>query len=429
MNETTIQLAKVLKYSIIKNISIFTRLPFNMKNLILELVTIISGIVAAGYFLEKFAPLCETNHCFQWALILAIFVAAMVTMYRIKRKTYCRPEGIAELEGPLPLNSRFYIERPPVEAECYEAISRPNALIRIRSPRQMGKSSLLIRIIAHAKGQGCRTVFLSLREADETAFANLDKFLQWFCISVTQKLGLPNDDVIKHWNNFLDSKVNASKYFQEYLLTESQPLVLGLDDLDLIFQYHDHIAKDFFGLLQTWHEHGVNDELWQKLRLVITHATEVPIPFHFDLNVGKPLELADFNPQQVQKLVQQYRFKWTATEVQDLMTMIGGHPYLIRLAFYKIVIRQTTLAKLLQNAGTNAGLFYKHLHHHLLALQNANLLTMMQQVAIANKPIKIDDTIAFKLYSMGLVELQDDTVIPRCDMYRLYFANLVDKHL
>ena len=48
--------------------------------------------------------------------------------------------------GQVPLNSPFYIERPPTELICFEEILQPGALIRIKAPRQMGKTSLMARI-------------------------------------------------------------------------------------------------------------------------------------------------------------------------------------------------------------------------------------------------------------------------------------------
>lgn len=38
-------------------------------------------------------------------------------------------------EGQVDLASAFYMERPPIESRCYEAIAKPGALIRIKAPR------------------------------------------------------------------------------------------------------------------------------------------------------------------------------------------------------------------------------------------------------------------------------------------------------
>ena len=398
-----------------------------MKKLIFELIAVIGGILTIGYLLTEFAPICEKTNCFQWALILAILVAAVVMMYRIKYKTYCKPEGTSELKGPLPLNSRYYMERPPVETECCKTIEQPNALLCIKSPRQMGKSSLLIRILNKAKKHKNQTVLLSLREANKTMTVNLDKFLLWFCTIVTQKSGLPTNQITEHWDDTIDGKTNCSKYFQDFLLRENQSLVLGLDDVEQIFQSNPSLAQDFFALLQTWHELGVNHTTWRKFKLILSYSTEVNLFFNIEqialFKMGKLIDLTDFSSKQVQQMVRRYRFDWTEPEIQKLTEVLGGHPYLIRFAFYKIIIKQITLDELLQNIPIGKGLFYEHLHHYLAVLQDANLLLIMKQVATASTPIEIDDVAAFKLLNMGLIKFQGNFVIPRCELYRTYFAS------
>lgn len=107
--------------------------------------------------------------------------------------------------GPVPLNSLFYIKRPPIEERAYAQIDKPGSLIRIKAPRQMGKTSLMHRILAHAKQTGMRTVLLSLQQADSSIFTSLDKFLRWLCANVSRQLNLESklDD---YWDEDIGSK-------------------------------------------------------------------------------------------------------------------------------------------------------------------------------------------------------------------------------
>lgn len=105
------------------------------------------------------------------------------------------PQQRLKLERPggqVPLDSRFYVERPPIEEECYETIEQEGELIRIKAPRQMGKSSLMQRVLNHAKQQGHRAIYLNFQSADSDCFNSLNSFLQWFCASVSKKLDLEN---------------------------------------------------------------------------------------------------------------------------------------------------------------------------------------------------------------------------------------------
>ncbi|MGB3401936.1 MAG: AAA-like domain-containing protein [Microcoleaceae cyanobacterium] len=341
------------------------------------------------------------------------------------------PLPVAEPElprGQVRLESAFYIRRNPYESQCYQEILYPGALVRLKAPRQMGKTSLMARILDYAREQGYRTVPLSFQHADKGVFANLNLLLRWFCARVARKLRLPYV-VEDYWTETFGSKDNCTAFFEDCLLSETDtPLVLGLDEVDRVFQY-PKIADDFFSLLRAWYEEaGYGDpdsELWQKLRLVIVHSTEVYIPLDINqspFNVGLPIHLPEFTPEQVYDLAQRHGLNLTAVEIQDLMKLVGGHPYLIRLAFYHIVRQQLTLSQLLETAATESGIYSDHLRRHLWNLQqHPDLAAAFYQVLTQQTPIELKPVLAFKLHSMGLVNLQADQVTPCFELYRDYF--------
>lgn len=143
----------------------------------------------------------------------------------------------------------------------------------------MGKTSLLTRIIDKSHRQGDCTAILDFQLAAQQIFVNSDKFLRWFCGSVTLALNIPNQ-INKYWDlaEIMGSSIACKAYFEEYLLPAiNQPLTLGLDEVDRVFEYPE-IYQDFFGLLRALHEEGKRREIWKKLRLVIVHSTEVYVP-------------------------------------------------------------------------------------------------------------------------------------------------------
>ncbi|MGE5657126.1 MAG: AAA-like domain-containing protein [Actinomycetota bacterium] len=329
-------------------------------------------------------------------------------------------------EGSVSLDSRLYIDRPPIESDCYQTIVRPGALIRVKAPRQMGKTSLLQRILQHAREQEYQTAYLSFQSADASFFSNLDEVLQWFCGEIANELNL-EDRLEDYWKGVLGSKNKSTKYFQRYLLAESDnPVVLGLDEVDQIFQ-HPAIATDFFGLLRAWHERGKNEEVWKKLRLVISHSKEVYIPLNINqspFNVGLPIELPEFNQRQVKDLVKRHRLNWSDREISDLMEMVGGHPYLVRVALYEVARGRMTLDRLLKVAPTEEGPYYDHLRRHLVNLEkDAELAATIRQVIDSENPVEIPTGEAFKLRSMGLIKFQGNAVAPLCGLYRQYFRD------
>ncbi len=339
------------------------------------------------------------------------------------------PSPIAPPElpgGQVDLASLYYAERPPIEKDCYETVLRPGALIRIKAPRQMGKTSLMSRILRHAEEHECLTVPLSFQLADAAIFADLDKFLRWFCASVGRRLRLPNK-LNDYWDEIFGSKDNCTAYLEEYLLPAiSQPLVLGLDEVDMVFE-HPNIAADFMGLLRAWHESAKTNALWKKLRLVVVHSTEVYIPMNINqspFNVGLPIELSEFLPEQVLDLAQRHGLSWDEGAIARLMNMVGGHPFLVRVALYQVARKERTLDELLTIAPTEEGPYGDHLRRHWWNLeQREEMAAAAKRVVAVAGPVRLEPIQAFQLHSMGIVHLQGNDVMPRCDLYRRYFSD------
>ncbi len=340
------------------------------------------------------------------------------------------PKLVADLElpeGQVALESPFYVERRPIESDCYREIVKPGALIRVKAPRQMGKTSLMSRILDHGAAQGYRTASLNFQSSiNDEFFTDLDHFLQWFCASITEELNL-EDKVADYWNGVLGSNRKCTNYFQKYLLPQiNSPLVLGLDEVDEIFP-HPQIAKDFFHLLRGWHEAAKNNPFWKQLRLIIVHSKEVYIPLNINqspFNVGLSIELRVLNLAEVKDLLQRHGLDWTGEHIEQLMAMLNGHPYLTRIALYQIALERMTLEQLLQIAPTEEGLYDDHLRRHLSRLKESQeLLTAMKQVVDAKEPVMIDEEKAFKLFSIGLVKKSGNKVSPLCNLYRQYFCD------
>ena len=139
--------------------------------------------------------------------------------------------------GSVPLNSPFYIKRFSIEEQIYQEISKPGALIRIKAPREMGKTSLLNRIVDHAKSLGYHTASLNLEQVERETLSDLNKFLRWLCAYIAHQLQFkPMLD--EYWDEDLGSKISSTIYFQDYLLELIEsPLVLALDEMNHIFEH------------------------------------------------------------------------------------------------------------------------------------------------------------------------------------------------
>jgi transcriptional regulator with XRE-family HTH domain len=234
--------------------------------------------------------------------------------------------------GAVPLGSPFYLERVPFEEQVNQEIRKPGALVRIKAPREMGKTSLLLRVLDAAKRLGYHTVSLNLEQVDQAILSDLNQFLRWLCANTSRQLHLtPSLD--DYWDEDLGSKISCTAYFQDYLLKKiPTPVVLAFDEVNQLFE-HPQVAKDFLPLLRSWFEEAKTLPIWQKLRIIVVHSTEIYVPLELNqspFNVGLPIQLNTFSQEEVQQLAQRYGLDWAdSLEVEQLMEMVGGHPALV----------------------------------------------------------------------------------------------------
>lgn len=338
----------------------------------------------------------------------------------------------APLKGQLVLDSPFYIYRPPIEKWFVQEIFRPGALIRIRAPRQFGKTSLTAQGLSQAEEQKLRTAVVSLQLADRGVLGNLNQFLQWLCVIVSRRLGLPSR-LEEFWSPLFGSNYSCTDYFESYILpADDSPLLLVLDEVNVLFN-HPEIATDFFGMLRAWYERSRHStdgsEVWQKLRLVIVYSTEVFLPLNVHqspFNVGVLLVLPAFTQSQVQELATRYGLSPAETYARALIQLVGGHPYLTQLALFHLSQQKTKLEDFLATATSPASVFESHLRQQLGYLEeHPTLKAAMQQVVSVPQGAELYPIDAFKLQGAGLVRFDQQLTFTSCQLYQRYFAQLL----
>lgn len=329
--------------------------------------------------------------------------------------------------GAVPIGSPFYLERAPFEAKIDQELRKPGALVRIKAPREMGKTSLLLRVLDNAKSLGYKTVSLNLAQVDEAILGDLNQFLRCICTNVARHLQLkPMLD--EYWDEDLGSKISCTAYFQDYILEKiSTPLILAFDEMNYIFE-HPQIAKDFLPLLRSWYEEAKTLLIWQKLRLIVVHSTEIYIPLQLNqspFNVGLPIQLNPFDLGEMQQLAQCYGINQEDdVKMRQLMDLVGGHPALVNIAFYHLSRGDITLEQLMGTAPTATGVYRYHLQRHWVNLEaQPELLLALNSATNASEPVSMELIIAYKLSSMGLIKQSANKVVPSCELYRQFFID------
>jgi hypothetical protein len=340
-------------------------------------------------------------------------------------------------ENPSAQNEDHHLDRPDVELLCYREILCPGAVIRIKGYWHIGKTSMVHRILDHAQKQGYLTIYLGFRDSisdDDDSFNQLDSLLKWFCYTITDSLtSQPNlsSDLDRFRKDYLTAQQNCTNYFQRYLLPQlSSPLVLGLDDVTLLYK-KPKIAESFFALLRSWHQKAKYDNNWGKLRLVLAYSQEFETidiqgitlsPF----NIGLPInpEKLEFSSEHVLQLAKLHHLNWNNSQIEKLMDLVGGHPFLIKEALSKISRKDISLEQFLAQP-EQVSAIGDHLESLRLKLQNQLafkqvMFNIVSETDLAN----LDVTLVETLKSMGLVKQSGRYPMPSCKLYREYFKSL-----
>lgn len=331
------------------------------------------------------------------------------------------PQAIELPEGTMDTDSAFYIGRPSDQL-ALDTIARQGVTITVKGPRQMGKSSLLIRIIDAARKVGKQVAFLDFQLFDHATLADADQFFRQFCVWLTDELEL-EDRVDEYWRLPLGNSQRCTRYVGRYVLESAGgPLVLAMDEVESIFD--TTFRSDFFGMLRSWHNRRASASAWKNLDLALVTSTE-PYQLITNLNqspfnVGQVIELNDFTPEQVHDLNGRHGWALSAEVERRLLELLGGHPYLVRRAMYLISSGRIAANQLFGEATADRGPFGDHLRYHLFRLHgNQDLIQGMLQVIRHSRCD--DERTFFRLRGAGLVRREGGAVLPRCRLYEGFF--------
>src|SRR5581483_1370444 len=331
------------------------------------------------------------------------------------------PVRLDSPEGTIDSQSKFYVLRAS-DAVALDAIGRQGVTITIKGPRQMGKSSLLVRTIEAAATAGKRVAFLDFQLFDKNGLANADVFFRQFCSWLSDELDLESR-VDEYWAAPLSNSQRCERYLGRYLLKElGGPLVLAMDEVESIFE--TDFRTDFFSMLRSWHNSRAIKPAWKQLDLVLVTSTE---PYQLienlnqsPFNVGEVIEISDFSPEQVADLNRRHGSPLGAGEEKQLMALLNGHPYLVRRALYLVASGRMTAADLFARATDDVGPFGDHLRYHLFRLHNKEELVRGMQQVIKNHSCQ-NEEVFFRLRGAGLVRREGHEELPRCQLYADYF--------
>ena len=331
------------------------------------------------------------------------------------------PARLERPDGTMDPESAFYIERPG-DAVMQRELARGGATIVIKAPRQMGKSSLLVRAATRAAQLGRTVAFLDFQLLDEEVLGDPQRFFQGFCRWIADVLDL-DDRVGEAWQGGLGHVQSCTKYLRRHVLKAlSCPLVLAMDEVDRMLACP--FRSDFFGMLRSWHNSRLAGSEWKNLDLLLVISTE-PYLLIDDLkqspfNVGEIIRLEDFSLAQTQDLNARHGSPFADAQVQRLHKLLGGHPYLTRQALYRVATGEISPADLFARAAGDDGPFGDHLRRHLARFSERPELerALLQVIRRQSCP---DELLYNRLHGAGLAQRLGGQTLPRCELYAAYF--------
>lgn len=212
-------------------------------------------------------------------------------------------------------------------------LCREGAFAYVLAPRQVGKSSLMIRTAETLINEGFQSVVIDLNLIGTHTISPNTWYLDFLSVVETE-LAL-DVDTYKWWQEH--SNVGYTRrlalFFKEILLTEIQgKIIIFIDEIDatLSLDFRD----DFFASIRSLYDARAQVEEYRRLSFVLvgvaTPSDLIQNPKRTPFNIGKRVDLTDFSFKEAQPLAEGLGLP--TTEAGQVLTWIlkwtGGHPYL-----------------------------------------------------------------------------------------------------
>jgi hypothetical protein len=243
-------------------------------------------------------------------------------------------ENYYQVGGSLAKNSPIYVERT-ADHKLYENLKK-GEFCYVFNSRQMGKSSLRLRVKHLLEKEGCKCASLDL-----TMIGGENLTLkQWYlglAFELWHSFRLGDKFKFKAWwQNLgnLSPVQKLSRFIEEILLKSIKgKIFIFVDEIDTVNNL-DFSTDDFFRLIRFCYNQRGDDFTYSRLNWALFGVTapsdlikdKIRTPF----NIGKAIELKGFNLEEVSPLAKGLEGKVENPQaiLKEILAWTGGQPFL-----------------------------------------------------------------------------------------------------